>query len=135
MLKETIDEIHKYGSLAYLTMNIFPRNMDIKIFEMVVEKIKNCWADAIIFSDPGTFAIIRKHMPDVRLHLSTQANMLNYEAIKFRYDLWVQRVILARELTMKEIKEIKEKVPGIEIEIFVHGAMCIYERFIFIIWE
>jgi len=106
-------------------MNIFPRNRDIKIFESVVEKVADMRADAIIFSDPGTFSLIRKHLPDMRLHLSTQANMLNHEAIKFRYELGVSRVVLARELTLKEITQIKQKVPGIELEVFVHGAMCI----------
>ncbi len=125
LLKKTIAELHRLGTRAYLTMNIFPRNMDIKIFESIVENIKDSGADAIIFSDPGTFSIIRKHLPDIPLHMSTQANMLNYEAVKFWYDLGVKRIVLARELTLKEIKEIKEKVPEMELEIFVHGAMCI----------
>jgi len=64
-------------------------------------------------------------MPNARLHLSTQANTLNHEAISFWYDLGVERVVLARELTIKEIEQIKQKVPGMELEIFVHGAMCI----------
>lgn len=99
--------------------------MDIKIFEWVVERISDMGADAVIFSDPGTFNVIRKHLPDMRLHLSTQANMLNHEAVQFRYDLWVSRVVLARELTLKEITQIKTKVPDVELEVFVHGAMCI----------
>jgi putative protease len=125
ILQQTIDELHALGTKAYLTMNIFPRNMDIKIFERVVERIADIGADAIIFSDPGTFSLIRKYLPDVRLHLSSQANTLNFEAIKFRYDLGVSRVVLARELTLKEIIQIKEQVPGMELEIFIHGAMCI----------
>ncbi|MBP7061307.1 U32 family peptidase [Patescibacteria group bacterium] len=124
ILKTTIDDIHALGKKAYLTMNIFPRNSDMGIFESVVERISNLNIDAIIFSDPGTYTIIKKYLPNVRLHLSTQANTLNYEAIRFRYDLGVHRVVLARELTLQEIKTIKEKVPEMELEVFVHGSMC-----------
>jgi putative protease len=105
-------------------MNIFPRNKDIELFEKTVEKIADVGADAIIFSDPGTFSIIRKHMPDIDMHLSTQASSLNRESAKFWYDLGVKRIVLARELHINEIKEIKEHVPGLELEVFVHGAMC-----------
>lgn len=125
ILEKTINDIHALGKKAYLTMNIFPRNMDISIFESVMEKIAALSIDAIIFSDPWTFNIIKKYLPNTKLHLSTQANTLNYEAIKFWYDLWVQRVVLARELTLKEIKTIKEKVPQMELEVFVHWSMCI----------
>ncbi|HOG15648.1 MAG TPA: GxxExxY protein, partial [Candidatus Absconditabacterales bacterium] len=124
VLKKTIQAIHNNGAKALLTMNIFPRNTDIKVFESVVEKISDTNPDAIIFSDPGTFNILRKHFPNVPLHLSTQASTLNYESIKFWRDLGVKRIILARELHIDEIKEIKKHVPDIELEIFVHGAMC-----------
>lgn len=87
MVKKTIDDLHALGTKAYLTMNIFPRNMDIHIFEMVVEQISTLGADAIIFSDPGTFTIIKKYLPKIKLHLSTQTNTLNYEAVQFWYDL------------------------------------------------
>ena len=124
LLRKTIDDIHKIGAKAYLTMNIFPRNIDIKVFESIVERISDLWADAIIFSDPGTYKIIRKYLPDIPLHLSTQTNTLNRAAVKFWYDLWVKRIVLARELHIKEIEEIKNKVPDMELEVFVHGAMC-----------
>lgn len=123
-LQQTIDAIHTLGSKAYLTMNIFPRNQDIKIFESVVEQVAKLWADGIIFSDPGTYRIIRKYMPDIPMHLSTQTSTLNYESVQFRYDLWIRRVVLARELHIDEIKEIKKHVPQMELEVFVHGAMC-----------
>ncbi|HKL44553.1 MAG TPA: GxxExxY protein [Candidatus Absconditabacterales bacterium] len=123
-LKKTIQAIHDNGSKALLTMNIFPRNTDIKIFESVVEKLVGTNPDAIIFSDPGTFNVIRKYFPDTPLHLSTQTSTLNYESIKFRRDLGIKRVILARELNIEEIKEIRKQVPDIELEVFVHGAMC-----------
>ena len=105
-------------------MNIFPRNVDIKIFEATVEKVAEMGADAIIFSDPGTFHVLKKYMPDTPLHLSTQTTTLNYSAVQFWYDIGVKRVVLARELHIDEIKEIKEKVPGMELEVFVQGAMC-----------
>ena len=123
-LKKTVDDLHKNGSKALLTMNIFPRNMDIKIFELAVKEIANVGADAIIFSDPGTFHIIKKYLPDTPLHLSTQSSTMNYAAVQFWKDMGVKRIVFARELNIEEIKEIREKVPGMEIEVFVHGAMC-----------
>lgn len=123
-VKKTIDDLHKNWTKALLTMNIFPRNQDIKLFEMIVEKISDLGADAIIFSDPWTFHTIKKYLPNTRLHLSTQTTTLNRAACKFWYDLGVSRIVLARELHIKEIKEIKEKVPGLELETFVHGSMC-----------
>ena len=81
-------------------------------------------ADAIIFSDPWTLKIIRKYLPNTDLHLSTQTSTMNYGAVQFRYDLWVKRIVLARELHIDEIKDIKTKVPNMELEVFVHGAMC-----------
>ena len=123
-LKRTVKDLHKNWSKALLTMNIFPRNTDIQIFEKTVKQIADCGADAIIFSDPGTFNIIRKYMPKIPLHLSTQSSTMNRAAVKFRKDMGVKRIVFARELSLEEIKEIKEKVPGIEIEVFVHGAMC-----------
>ena len=123
-LKKTVKDLHKNGSKALLTMNIFPRNTDIKIFEQTVKQIADCGADAIIFSDPWTFNIIRKYLPKIPLHLSTQSSTMNRAAVKFWKDLGVKRIVFARELSLEEIKEIREKVPGIEIEIFVHWAMC-----------
>ena len=123
-LKKTVDDLHKNGSKALLTMNIFPRNMDIKIFEETVAQIADVGADAIIFSDPGTFHIIRKYMPNIPLHLSTQSSTMNYAAVQFWKDMGIKRIVFARELNIEEIKEIREKVPEMEIEVFVHGAMC-----------
>lgn len=123
-LKKTVEDLHKNGSKALLTMNIFPRNNDIKLFEQTVKQIADVGADAIIFSDPWTFHIIRKYLPDTPLHLSTQSSTMNRAAVKFWKEMGVKRIVFARELHIDEIKEIREKVPGIEIEVFVHGAMC-----------
>ena len=134
-LKETIDTIHSYNKRALLTMNIFPRNNDIKIFESTVEKIADVWADAIIFSDPWTFKIIRKYLPNTDLHLSTQTSTMNYWAVQFRYDLWVKRIVLARELHIDEIKDIKKQVPKMELEVFVHWAMCMSYSGRCLLWD
>ena len=123
-LGRTVNEVHNLGRKALLTMNIFPRNIDIKIFEAVVEKIADLKADGIIFSDPGTFHVLKKYAKDTPLHLSTQTTTLNYSAVQFWRDLGVKRIVLARELHIDEIKEIKEKVPEMELEVFVQGAMC-----------
>ncbi len=134
-LKKTIDALHSNGTKALLTMNIFPRNNDIKIFESAVEKISDVGADAVIFSDPGTFKIIRKYLPNTDLHLSTQTSTMNYWAVQFRYDLWVKRIVLARELHIDEIKDIKKQVPNMELEVFVHGAMCMSYSGRCLLWD
>ena len=123
-LKRTVDSLHERGTKALLTMNIFPRNTDISIFEQTVERIADVGADAIIFSDPGTFKTIRKYVPNMPLHLSTQTSTLNSASVAFRRDLGVKRVVLARELHIDEIAQIKKDVPDMELEVFVHGAMC-----------
>jgi len=134
-LKKTIQAIHENWAKALLTMNIFPRNTDIAVFESVVERLVGTNPDAIIFSDPGTFNVIRKYFPNTPLHLSTQTSSLNYESIKFWRDLWVKRIVLARELNIKEIKEIREKVPDIELEVFIHGAMCMSYSGRCLLWD
>ena len=92
-LKDTINQLHEQWTKAFLTMNIFPRNKDIQIFESITEKIADCGADSIIFSDPGTFRIIRKYLPNIPLHLSTQTTTLNSDSVKFWADLLVKRII------------------------------------------
>lgn len=134
-LKSTINQLHKQWSKAFLTMNIFPRNSDIKIFESITEKIADSGADSIIFSDPGTFRIIRKHLPNIPLHLSTQTTTLNSDSVKFRADLWITRIVLARELHISEIEEIKKAVPNMELEVFVHGAMCMTYSGRCLLWD
>ncbi len=135
VLKKTINAIHENWSRALLTMNIFPRNSDIKIFESVTEQIADTNPDAIIFSDPGTFNVLRKYFPKVHMHLSTQTSTLNYESIKFWRDLGVKRIVLARELHIDEIKEIKEKVPDMELEVFIHWAMCMAYSWRCLLWD
>jgi len=136
ILNKTIKDIHSLWKKAYLTINIFPRNTDIKIIEMTIDKIQNVWADAIIFSDPWVFMILKKYFKDtIRYHLSTQTNTLDYLAVKFWADQWIDRVILARELWIKEIIQIKKEVPYVELEAFVHGSMCMTYSWRCLLWE
>lgn len=124
-LKEAIERAHRLGAKAYLTLNIFAFNKDIKHLEECMEIIKDSNPDAVLVSDFGILQLLRKHMPDVDIHVSTQTNILNYESVKFWQDMGASRVVLARELSIPEIAEIKAKVPDMEIECFIHGAQCV----------
>lgn len=124
-LEEATIFAHGLNKKIYVTVNIFARNFDLekaKNYFIFLEKIG---IDGAIVSDTGLLCIAKKYAPTLTLNLSTQANTLNYETVKFWHDFGVKRVILARELSLKEITEIHEKVPSVEIETFVHGAMCI----------
>ena len=124
-LKSAIDLAHEHNVKAYLTLNIFAFNNDIKLLEQAMDKIIESNPDAIILSDLGVFNVVRRYMPETPIHVSTQTNTLNYEAVKFWKEMGAQRVILARELPIKDVKEIKEQVPDIELEVFVHGSQCV----------
>ncbi len=124
-LKQAVDLAHKLGAKAYLTLNIFAFNEDIKHLENCIEIIKDANPDAILVSDFGILRLLKKYMPDTELHISTQTNILNYECVKFWQDMGATRVVLARELSIPEITEIKNKVPDMEIECFVHGSQCV----------
>ena len=124
-LKTAIDTAHSMGAKAYLTLNIFGFNNDIKALESCFDKISESNPDALIVSDPGIMRISKKYMPKTPLHISTQANILNYEAVRFWQDIGAARCILARELPIKDVAEIKKKVPEMELECFIHGAQCV----------
>ncbi len=124
-LKSAIDLAHSLGAKAYLTLNIFAFNSDIKHLEECMGIIKDANPDAILVSDFGILRLLKKYMPDVELHISTQTNILNYECVKFWQDMGAKRVVLARELSIPEIAEIKRQVPDMEIECFVHGSQCV----------
>ncbi len=124
-LKEAVELAHNLGAKAYVTLNIFAFNSDIKLLESVMDRIRDSNPDAIILSDMGVFRIVRKYMPDVPVHVSTQTNTLNYEAVKFWQDLGATRSILARELPIRDVAEIKKRVPDMELEVFVHGSQCV----------
>ncbi len=123
-LKQAIDLAHSLGAKAYLTLNIFAFNNDIENLEKSMPTIKKANPDAIILSDLGIFKVVKKHLQDTPIHVSTQTNTLNYEAVNFWKDLGAKRVILARELPISDVAQIRKKVPDIELEVFVHGSQC-----------
>lgn len=124
-IKEAVDLAHSLGARAYVTINIFAFNNDIENLEKSIHLIKEANPDAIILSDLGVFRTVRKYMPETPVHVSTQANTLNYEAVKFWRDNGAKRVILARELPIADVAKIREMVPDVELEVFVHGSQCV----------
>lgn len=124
-LKEAVDLAHSLGAKTYVTINIFAFNNDIKQLEASLDRFKDANPDAFIISDYGIFNLIKRNIPNVPIHVSTQTNTLNYESVKFWRDLGASRVILARELPIKDIAEIRKQVPDIELECFIHGAQCV----------
>lgn len=125
-IKEGIDFAHERGKKVYLTANIIPHNHDIDEFEKYIEEIRTFDFDGILVADPGMLDIVREKAPHIPIHISTQANNTNYRSARFWYSQGAKRVVLAREMSLYEIKQIREKIPeDMEIEAFVHGAMCI----------
>lgn len=122
---EAVNYSHSLGKKIYVTVNILARNYDIESAKEYLIFLQNANIDGAIISDVGLISLAREVAPNLPINISTQANTLNYKAVEFWKDYGVKRVILARELSLKEIKEINEKVPEIEIETFIHGAMCI----------
>lgn len=123
-IKECVEYAHERGKKCYLTLNIYAHNNDIEPMKAYLERIKDIPLDAFLVSDPGVLAVLREVIPDAHVHLSTQANMTNYMAAEFWKKEGVERLVLARELSIDEIRDIHDRV-DIELEAFVHGAMCI----------
>ena len=123
-LKEAINYAHTRNKKAYVTANIFPHNADLKEMEEYIEFLKDAMPDAVIVSDPGFFMMFKKSAPEIAIHVSTQANITNSEAARFWETLGAKRLVLSRELTIEEIKGIRYKT-AIELEVFVHGSICI----------
>ncbi|NLY37633.1 MAG: U32 family peptidase [Tissierellia bacterium] len=126
-MKLALKEAHSLGKKLYLVLNIIPHNEDLRELRLYLEDIKELAFDAYILSDPGTLLLVREILGDVEIHLSTQANTTNALSARFWHSQGVKRIILARELSLVEIKEIVEanKDLDLDFEIFVHGAMCI----------
>ncbi len=124
-LKYAIDTARSMGAKSYLTLNIFAFNNDIKALEACMDRIVDSNPDALIISDVGIMRLAQKYMPKTDIHVSTQANILNYEAVRFWQDMGATRAILARELPIQDVAEIKQKVPDMELECFIHGAQCV----------
>lgn len=125
-MAEGIAFAHAHGAKVYVTANIYAHNADFEGMADYFKEIAALGADAVLVSDLGVFSVAKEAAPDLEIHVSTQANNTNYQSANMWYRLGARRVVVARELSMKEIKEIREKIPAdMEIEAFVHGAMCI----------
>ncbi|SKA81763.1 putative protease [Caloramator quimbayensis] len=123
---EALKFAHDRGVKVYVTLNIFPHNDDLKGMPEYIKYLRDIGVDAVIISDLGVFSIVKEVAPELEIHISTQANNVNYKTAEFWYKLGAKRVVLAREMSLKEIKQMREKVPmDLELEAFVHGAMCI----------
>ncbi len=125
-MKKGIEFAKKRDRKVYLTANIIPHNNDIDEYEKYLKEVKDIGIDAVILSDLGMFTVTKEIAPDLDIHISTQANNVNYKSAKTWYEMGAKRVILAREMSLGEIKEIRERTDAeLELEAFVHGAMCI----------
>ena len=125
-IAEAMDWLHNRGAKGYQTINIYAHNGDIRPLRDYLSKIKNIPVDAFLVSDPGVMMLIRDQMPDAEIHLSTQANTTNYITAGFWASQGVKRIVSAREMSLEEIRTMRDELPDdIEIEAFVHGAMCI----------
>ncbi len=125
-MREGVEFAHAHGVKVYVTANILAHNDDLEGVRRYFEELKNIGPDALIISDPGVFMIAKEVLPDMELHVSTQANNTNYGTYRFWQQQGAKRVVSARELSLKEIREIRGHIPDdLEIETFVHGAMCI----------
>lgn len=125
-LKSAVEEAHKRGVKVYLTCNTLPRNNEISKFQAFIEETVDCKVDAVIVADLGVLSLVKKYAPGMEIHMSTQTGVVNYVTANELYNMGAKRVVLARELSLEEIAEIKAKVPNeLDIEVFVHGAMCV----------
>ncbi|PKN53111.1 MAG: peptidase U32 [Deltaproteobacteria bacterium HGW-Deltaproteobacteria-13] len=119
-----VNEAHAKGVKVYAAANTFARNTDLELAKKIIPELAAIGIDALIISEPGMLRLIRNSAPQLPVHLSTQANTTNIEAVRFWHDQGVKRIVLARELNLKEVGEIATAVPEMELEIFIHGAMC-----------
>ncbi|HIR27373.1 MAG TPA: U32 family peptidase [Candidatus Choladousia intestinigallinarum] len=125
-MKEGIRFAHKAGVRVYVTANILAHNRDLEGIEAYFRELREIGPDALILADPGVYRIACRVCPEIERHISTQANNTNYETYRFWHEMGAKRVVAARELTLEELKELREKIPTeMEIEAFIHGAMCI----------
>ena len=124
-MKEGLKYAHDRGKKVYLTSNIIAHNRDIPKFREFVNEIRPLGFDAVLIADLGLFNMMRELAPEIPVHISTQANNTNYMTVDMWHKLGAERVVLGREMSFKEIADIQSKVPDVELEVFVHGAMCI----------
>ena len=125
-MAEGIRFAHDMGKKVYITANIIPHNRDLAEMERYFREIYELGADAVLISDLGAFSICREAAPHLEIHISTQANNTNYKTVDMWHRLGAKRVVLAREMSLSEIREIRDNIRnGCELEIFMHGAMCV----------
>ncbi len=124
-LAKGISEAHQLGKKFFLATNVIPHNAKVKTFMADIAPIIAMQPDALIMADPGLIMLVREAWPDMPVHLSVQANTVNYATVKFWQKLGLTRIILSRELSLDEIAEIRQRCPDMELEVFVHGALCI----------
>jgi len=120
-----INEAHQQGKKFFLASNVIPHNSKVDTYMEDIEPIIKLKPDSLIMADPGLIMMVREKWPEVPIHLSVQANTVNYAAVKFWQSVGVERVILSRELGLDEIEEIRQQCPDMELEVFIHGALCI----------
>ncbi|MDD3182678.1 MAG: U32 family peptidase [Alphaproteobacteria bacterium] len=126
-LEEVIEGVtfaHQHGKRVYLTLNLFSHNRDLDKLPEFVETIRKVQPDGVIIADPGILHYVKEHAPELAIHISTQANVCSWLSVKFWQDMGADLVVLAREASFTELKEIRQKCPDIRLEAFVHGAMC-----------
>lgn len=124
-LLEGINYAHENGAKVYVAINIVPRSEEIERLPEYLKKLSKFKADGVILTDLGVMECVKKYAPDLEIHISTQANITNYQTANAFYKMGARRIVLARELTLEEIKEIRQNIPeDMEIECFIHGAMC-----------
>ena len=124
-IEQGILEAHARGKKFFLTSNLLPHNDKVRTYLRDIEPIIAMRPDALIMADPGLIMMVREKWPEVEIHLSVQANTVNYAAVKFWQKVGVARIILSRELSLDEIAKIRQECPDMELEVFVHGALCI----------
>ena len=125
-LKTAVDLCHAQGVQVHVTCNTMPRNEEVAKLPQWLEYLDETGVDAVILADVGVLSLAIRHAPHVQRHISTQASIVNYQSARAWHELGAHRVILARELSLEEIREIRQKAPKeLEIEAFAHGAMCV----------
>ncbi|MDH3899669.1 MAG: U32 family peptidase, partial [Gammaproteobacteria bacterium] len=120
-----ISEVHQAGKAFYLATNVLPHNAKVKTFLADMEPIIELDPDALIMADPGLILMTRERWPNIPIHLSVQANTMNYASVRFWQAQGIKRIVLSRELSLDQIEEIRQQCPDMELEVFVHGALCI----------
>ena len=123
-MEDAVRYAHGLGKKVHVTVNIFPHNADLNGLPEYLTSLRDIHVDAVLIADPGIFSLARQIVPDLPIHISTQANVTNWASAKFWHDAGAKRVVMAREVSLKDVKAIHDKVP-VELEGFVHGAMCI----------